>query len=143
MQQALKIGEAAKKAGLAPSAIRYYESLEILPTPERTDSGYRGYSTDDVELLRFIARLRALEFPLSDVREIVALRREGKAPCAKVRSTISREAEAIGKRIEDLERLRKELRSLEDEARGLPDDWPSVCICNVVEESVDLTGASA
>ena len=116
MHDQLRIGEAAEQSGLAASAIRYYESLEILPTPVRTGSGYRGYSEEDVELLRFIARLRALEFPLSDVREIVALSREGKAPCMKVRSTISREAEAIGKRIEDLERLRKELRSLEDEA---------------------------
>lgn len=143
MQEQFRIGEAAEQSGLAPSAIRYYESLEILPTPDRTDSGYRGYSEDDVELLRFISRLRALEFPLSDVREIVALRRDGKAPCTKVRSTISREAEAIGRRIEDLERLRRDLRSLEDEAKGLPDDWPSVCICNVVEESVGLTGATA
>ncbi len=133
MQQALKIGEAAKMAGLAPSAIRYYEDSGVLPEPGRTDSGYRGYEEADVDLLRFVARLRALEFPLSDVREIVALRRDGKAPCGKVRATISREAAAIESRITDLQRLKQELVVLEAEAKDLPDTWPTACVCDVVD----------
>ena len=133
MQQALKIGEAAKKAGLAPSAIRYYEDSGVLPEPERTESGYREYEESDVDLLRFVARLRALEFPLPDVREIVALRRDGKAPCVKVRATISREAAAIESRIADLQRLRQELEALEADARDLPDTWPTACVCDVVD----------
>jgi DNA-binding transcriptional MerR regulator len=132
MQHTLQIGEAADQAGLASSAIRYYESLGILPDPVRTDSGYRGYTSDDVDLLRFVARLRALEFPLSSVREIVGLRREGIAPCPAVRAAIAREATAIERRIEDLRRLRKELRSLEAQAKDLPDDWPEGCVCNVL-----------
>lgn len=135
MEQTLRIGEAAREVGLATSAIRYYESLDILPTPERTVSGYRGYTDDDLDLLHFVARLRSLEFPLSDVREIVALRRDGKAPCGAVRSTISREAAAIESRIEDLRRLQSELRSLEEAAKDLPDNWPTVCVCNVVADA--------
>ena len=135
MQQTLRIGEVAEQSGLAPSAIRYYEESGILPEPERTDSGYRGYARDDVDLLRFVSRLRTLEFPLSDVREIVALRREGKAPCAKVRATIARESSAIQSRIDDLKRLQGDLGSLEAKAKDLPDDWPTVCVCNVIEES--------
>jgi DNA-binding transcriptional MerR regulator len=128
----MRIGEAAERAGIATSAIRYYESLGILPKADRTESGYRGYDEADVDLLRFVARLRALEFPLSDVREIVALRRDGQAPCAAVRATLSREAVAIESRIMDLQRLQRELRWLEARAKNLPDDWPSVCVCNVV-----------
>jgi DNA-binding transcriptional MerR regulator len=135
MEQTLRIGEVASRVGLATSAIRYYESLEILPTPERTASGYRGYTEFDLDLVRFVARLRALKFPLSDVREIVALRRDGMAPCDAVRSTISREAEAIEARIVDLRRLQSELRTLEDAVKGLPDNWPTVCVCNVVADS--------
>lgn len=129
------IGEVAAQSGLAPSAIRFYEESGILPPPDRTDSGYRGYGMEDVDLLRFVARLRTLEFPLSDVREIVALRREGKAPCSKVRATIARESAAIESRIQDLQRLQDELKKLEEKAKDLPDDWPTVCVCNVIEES--------
>lgn len=106
MTQALRIGEVAQRSGLATSAIRYYESLDILPTPVRSDSGYRDYSPDDLDLVNFVARLRSLEFPLFEVREIVALRREGKAPCRAVRSAIAAEAKAIDSRIRDLQNLR-------------------------------------
>ena len=133
MQELLKIGDAAERTGLAPSAIRYYENSGVLPEAERTDSGYREYGDDDVELLRFVARLRALEFPLSDVREIVALRRDGKAPCTAVIETISRETAAIKTRIGDLQRLEKELRALEAAAKDLPDNWPTACVCNVLD----------
>ena len=135
MQHTLRIGEAADQSGLATSAIRYYESLGLLPEPGRSTSGYREYDAEEVELLRFDARLRTLEFPLTDIQEIVGLRREGKAPCSAVRSTISREADAIDSRIEDLKRLRRELKTLEALAEDLPDEWPTACVCNVLEPS--------
>ncbi len=135
MSQELRIGQVAERSGLATSAIRYYESLDILPTPARSDSGYRGYSNEDLELVNFVARLRALEFPLSDVREIVALRRDGKAPCRAVRSTIASETKAIDSKIRDLQKLRSELQQLQKRAEGLPDDWPTACVCNVLGAS--------
>ena len=138
MERTMRIGEAAEQSGMSSSAIRYYESLDIVPMPGRSDSGYRAYSSEDLDLLRFVARLRALEFPLSDVREIVALRRDGKAPCDAVRSTISREAAAIEARIENLRRLQAELKSLEEKAKFLPDNWPTVCVCDVLESSSNL-----
>ena len=140
MQRTLRIGEAADKSGLTSTAIRYYESSGILPEPSRSDSGYRAYDTDGVELLRFVARLRTPEFPLSDIQEIVGLRQDGKAPCSAVRSAISREARAIESRLEDLKRLRRELKALEALAADLPDDWPTACVCNVLEPPQDADG---
>ena len=135
MDEMLTISEVAEASGLAASAIRYYESEGILPDPVRSPSGYRGYSADDVDVVRFVARLRALEFPLSAVREIVALRRDGKAPCAAVRRSIANELASIRGRISELERLERELRQLEANASNLPDDWPTDCVCTVIEGS--------
>jgi hypothetical protein len=112
--------------------------LEIYGSEGWGFESLRAYSSEDLDLLRFVARLRALEFPLSDVREIVALRRDGKAPCDAVRSTISREAAAIEARIEVLRRLQGELTSLEEEAKVRPDNWPTVCVCDVLESSSNL-----
>ncbi len=134
MTQDLRIGELADQAGLAPSAIRYYEAVGVLPPATRSRSGYRGYSEGDLDLVKFVSRLRSLEFPLNDVREIVALRREGKAPCAAVRSAMSRGAQQVSNRIRELQRLQTELGDLEKTARDLPDDWPTVCVCNVIED---------
>lgn len=135
MAQMFRIGEVAKTTGLNAAAIRFYEAEGILSAPQRLESGYRQYSGEDVDLIRFVSRLRALEFPLKDVREIVALRRGNKAPCNEVRAAIHRELSAIQSRIADLERLRADLTELREEARGLPDDWPTDCVCNVLEGS--------
>lgn len=125
----------AERSGLTASAIRFYEAEGVLPVPYRTPAGYRGYSEEDVDLYRFVSRLRALEFPLPEVREIVGLRRGGTAPCGRVRSAISTNLADIESRIQDLKRLKVELKSLEERAASLPDDWPTVCVCNVIEGS--------
>ena len=41
----LTIGEVARKAGVATSSIRYYESIGLLPAPARLH-GQRRYGTD-------------------------------------------------------------------------------------------------
>lgn len=129
----MHIGEVARTVGLEASAIRYYETHGIVPPPERTPAGYRDYGADDVELLRFIRRLRSLELPLDDVREIVSLRTDGQPPCTQVRGAIAREAAAIDQRIDDLVRLRDELTRLQTQANKIRDDWPTSCVCHVLE----------
>lgn len=129
----MHIGEVARSVGLEASAIRYYETHGIVPPPQRTPAGYREYGDDEVELLRFVRRLRSLELPLDDVREIVSLRTEGHPPCTQVRDAITREASAIDQRIDDLVRLRDELTRLQTEADKIRDDWPTSCVCHVLE----------
>ncbi len=129
----MRIGEVAQSTGLEASAIRYYESHGIVPEPPRTAAGYRDYGDDDVELLRFVRRLRSLELPLDDVREIVSLRTDRQAPCTQVRDAIAREAAAIDQRIEDLVRLRDDLTRLQAAAAQISDDWPTACVCHILE----------
>ena len=129
----MRIGEAARLSGLESSAIRFYEEHGIIPISARTGAGYRDYGGDDVELLRFVRRLRSLELPLDDVREIVALRTRAEAPCAMVRAAIAREAVAIDRRIKDLLQLRDELSRLQAAADQITDDWPTSCVCHILE----------
>lgn len=129
----MRIGEVAHMTGLQTSAIRYYESNGIVPEPQRTAVGYRDYREDDVELLQFVRRLRSLELPLNDVREIVSLRSGGQPPCARIREAIAREAVAIDRRIDDLVRLRDEIAELQAAADQISDDWPVSCVCHILE----------
>ena len=69
MQDALLIGELAKRAGLAPSAIRYYESIGLLPEPYRV-SGQRRYGDDAVRRLEFIAVAQQAGFTLREITEL-------------------------------------------------------------------------
>ena len=54
----LPIRDVAEQTGLAAGTIRMWEQRYGFPTPERTPSGYRVYSEDDVEMLRRVVELR-------------------------------------------------------------------------------------
>ena len=63
----LSIKEVARASGLAAGTIRMWEQRYGFPAPTRTDSGYRVYSSDDVEALRraMAYRHRGLSVPAS------------------------------------------------------------------------------
>ena len=54
----LAIKDIAERTGLAPGTIRMWEQRYGFPEPERTPSGYRRYTDDDVEALRRVAAYR-------------------------------------------------------------------------------------
>jgi MerR family redox-sensitive transcriptional activator SoxR len=61
------IGEAARRVGLAPSAIRYYESEGLIDPPARRD-GRRRYGRAELRRLAFIAVGRELGLGLAAIR---------------------------------------------------------------------------
>lgn len=62
------IGEAARRVGLAPSAIRYYEAEGLLDAPPRT-AGRRRYGPDALRRLAFVAVGRDLGLGLGAIRD--------------------------------------------------------------------------
>jgi DNA-binding transcriptional MerR regulator len=69
----LTIGELARRAGVATSALRYYEELGLLPTPARI-SGQRRYPESTVGLVGSILLLRDVGFSLAEQRAFMAAR---------------------------------------------------------------------
>ena len=63
----MTISEVAQQAGLRPSAIRYYESVNLLPTPRRV-SGQRRYGPDALRRLSFIQTAQAAGFTLAEMQ---------------------------------------------------------------------------
>ncbi len=68
----LKIGELAKRLGLNPLTIRFYEDAGVLPEPDRTAGGYRIYTGEDDERLRFIKAGQRLGFKFGEIKAILA-----------------------------------------------------------------------
>jgi MerR family transcriptional regulator, redox-sensitive transcriptional activator SoxR len=66
----LTIGEVSQRAGVAPSAIRYYESIGVLPEPER-ESGQRRYDESVLGKLAFIGVAQTAGFSLDEIRDLV------------------------------------------------------------------------
>lgn len=102
------IGEVAEAAGVTARAVRLYESKGLLPSADRTASGYRTFSDEHIEILTFIRQARSLGLTLEAIGEIVALAEEG-APCARTRALLAQRVTEIDQTIADLEQLRDKI----------------------------------
>ena len=91
----LLIGAVARRAGVSPPTIRYYEDIGLLVPPLRSSSGYRRYSDTTVEELRFIRKAQALGFSLEEIGDILRLSRSGKTPCSHVLTVAHRHLAAV------------------------------------------------
>lgn len=70
--ESMKIGELAKRSGVAPSTIRFYEASGLLPAATRGANGYRLYSQQALRQLLIIQTAQRLGFPLDAVRGVLA-----------------------------------------------------------------------
>lgn len=131
----MQIKTLAEKTGLSDSAIRYYESIGLLPEPERRPNGYRDYDEADVARLQFVAGARALDFSLDDIAEILALRDRREAPCRVVLDLLEEKEEEIARRIAELKRLKVELQQLYTLGQTFPTDDVDgkACVCHLVQ----------
>jgi len=70
----LSIGRFARLAGLSVGALRHYDEQDLLrPADIDRFTGYRRYRRAQLETARTIARLRDLELPLDEIREVLAM----------------------------------------------------------------------
>ena len=107
----MQIGGVAKKAGLTPDAIRFYERSALLPRAPRTPGGFRQYEDTDLETLGFIRQTQGLGFTLNEVRELLELRHRKLQPCAPVRFRLSQKLADVHKKQAGLQELERELRA--------------------------------
>jgi MerR family transcriptional regulator, copper efflux regulator len=126
----MRIGELAEQAGISTKAIRSYEQVGILAPPARTASGYRAYdqaALDQAALdrLGFVRAAQAVGLTLGEIRQVIAFRDDGQAPCAHVTELLQRRAADLEVRIRQLQQLRRELRRLAERAATLdPEECP-------------------
>lgn len=104
-RETLRTGEVAAQAGVNVQTLRYYERRGLLEEPARRASGYREYSPDAVQLIRFIKRAQELGFTLTEVEDLLRLRGDQEKACSEVRTA----AEA---KIEDIEQKLRHLRAM-------------------------------
>lgn len=108
----LRIGQLARECGFTPKTLRYYEEVGVLSPARRAENGYRVYADDAVRRLRFVRRAKALGLPLADIRAILEISDEGRAPCQHVVAVIERELSGIDAQMRQLQDLKRDLLSL-------------------------------
>jgi len=80
------IGEAARRAGVSPDLIRYYERVGVLPRAPRTAGGFRYYSADAVARLLFVRNAIRFGFTSKELAGFLKGRDNGRPPCQSVRA---------------------------------------------------------
>ena len=66
----LVIGEVARRAGIRPSALRYYESIGLMPAPKRVN-GRRRYDESTVQMLRVVQLAQQAGFTVAEIQTLL------------------------------------------------------------------------
>ena len=129
----MRIGQLAEKVGVATSTIRFYESVGLISEPERTASGYRDYSPSIIDRLAFIRAGQVVGFTLAELRDVLAIRDAGTAPCHHVSELVQTHIRDVDDRIEDLLKVRGGLTELAGAAAKLdPASCSPESICRIL-----------
>lgn len=108
----MNISTFARRAGLSPSGVRWYEAAGIVPAPARRPNGYREYDEADLARLTLVLTLRRLGMPPVDAGRLAERCVAGAADTTLL-ATLERQRQRISQRREELERLELELVDLE------------------------------
>ncbi len=95
------IGEAARRVGLAPTALRFYEEQGIV-TPVRGADGRRRYGLAELRTLAFVAMARDMGFGVAAIRAAVHPGPEGWAAAVDAQLTELDAVIARARRARDL-----------------------------------------
>jgi MerR family redox-sensitive transcriptional activator SoxR len=79
------IGEAARRAGIRPSALRYYESIGLLPAPRRIN-GRRRYDAQSLQLLGVLQLAQKAGFTVAEIQTLFHGFKPDTPPAARWRS---------------------------------------------------------
>ena len=105
------IGRVAQESGLSVHAIRFYEREGLLKAPVRTQGKFRVFDQGSIRELKFIRKAQELGFSLTEIRELLVLRRTRSQACSHVRDLLSKTLGRAGEKVEVLLRLQSELKA--------------------------------
>ena len=134
----MNIGEAAADTGVSAKMIRYYESIGLIRSAERTGAGYRRYSPADVQTLRFLRRARSLGFSVAQMRDLLTLWRDDRRASADVKRLAMAHVAALDAKAQALAEMSGALRDLAERCGG--DHRPD---CPIIDGLADMALAPA
>ena len=130
----MQIAELSERTGVPKKTIRYYEDIGVMPVASRNSSGYRQYADDAVARLGFVRAAQSVGLTLGEIREVLAFRDRGEAPCRHVAGLIDKHATDLAQRIVALQAMHQDLQRLAQRARIAPASAADEArICHIIE----------
>ena len=134
----LRIGELARLTQTNNETLRFYESKGLLEEPRRTEAGYRLYTDEQVDRVRFIVRAKQMGFFLKEISELLSLRvhREG-STCGEVKDLAEAKLAAIDEKITELQKMKAALEQITEACCGGEMPATYCTILNALDASED------
>ena len=104
------VGEMAKRLGVAPSTLRYYDQEGLLPFVERSEGGIRVFKESDYEWLQVIGCLKKTGMQLRDIKTFIDMAMQGDQTIEPRLALITKQKESVKAQIAELKEM---LRTLE------------------------------
>ncbi|MGY2075574.1 MULTISPECIES: MerR family transcriptional regulator [unclassified Blastococcus] len=104
----MRIGELARRSGVPPRLLRYYEEQGLLPAG-RSSNGYREYDEQAVTTVRRIRALLDAGLSTAVIRQVLPCTRGDGSTfdwCADLREALQHELDDLDARVQDLRRRR-------------------------------------
>lgn len=139
----MKVSELARGAGIAPSAVRFYEEIGALPGAQRRDNGYREYAPADLARLRLVVALRRLGLAPVDAGRLATLCLERGEIDGDLAPLLAEQHAAIERRRLELDRLDAELSDLEETVRAAAKSAKESAVSAPIRVLFVCTGNSA
>lgn len=102
------IGDISQQSGVASSTLRYYESIGLLPAPQRVN-GRRRYEASALQWLNIIGVAQRAGFTLGEIRELFLGFPSGTTPAARWEALARRKLTELDAQLARIHMMRRVL----------------------------------
>lgn len=113
-----KIGVIAKMTGISVQALRYYQQRGLINPKQQLESGYRLYSPDVIERIKFIQRCQSIGFALEEILELLNLQDDPNVKAAVVKQRVDSKLKLVEHKLSELKQLKTSLKQLSASCSG-------------------------
>ena len=117
----MTIGRLALRTGVSVDTLRFYERKGLIVQPRRLLSGYRNYSDDAIDRLRFVKDAKGLGFSLREIQELFMLGVKSTRECGPITRKAEAKLSQMTEEIARLQQLRRTLRKMIRDCHGCID----------------------
>jgi DNA-binding transcriptional MerR regulator len=104
----LQVGQVAALAGVSVDTVRYYERKRLLNRAPRSSGGFRLFTPEAIERIRFIKRAQDIGLSLDEIKELL-VSTGGAAQCQCVRDLLREKLYELDERMRAMREFRRTL----------------------------------
>ena len=99
----MTIAEVSKKVNLSADTLRYYERIGLIPEVNRTESGMRNYTEEDLGWIEFSKCMRNAGMSIEALIEYIKLYKKGDVTLEARKQLLISQKDVIKERLEEIQ----------------------------------------